>query len=223
MIGIVGPLGVKPLVRLSIPVRRLFVLLAISGAPILREVAAARLWPEQSDQAARSNLRRTLFQAPKDWVSSEGDEIRLVADVDFYAARRVAGAAIEGEALSFDEIELLSQDILPGWAEEWLIPAQENFRLLRVQALETACRTMTRSGKLALAAQAGAAAHSAEPLSESAAEALIQCYLAQHNRAKARRCFDALAHRLNTELGVEPDPTLISRLAEAGVGSSLIH
>ncbi|MEO0688976.1 MAG: BTAD domain-containing putative transcriptional regulator [Pseudomonadota bacterium] len=189
----------------------------------MREIAAARLWPDQTDQAARSNLRRTLFQAPKGWIVSQGAELRLEADVDFYAARRIAGRALEGDALSFEDIELLSQDILPGWTEEWLIPSQENFRLLRVQALEAACRSMTSNGALALAAQAGAAAHGAEPLSESAAEALIHCYLAQHNRAKACRCLNTLARRLKRELGVAPDPALVSRLAKAGVGSPLTH
>ena len=41
---------------------------------------------------------------------------------------------------------------------------QDAFRLLRVQALEAACRTMAASGNYALATQAGAAAIAAEPL-----------------------------------------------------------
>lgn len=222
-IGILGSLGLYPIARLSIPVRRLFVLLALSGAAMERGFAAALLWPDQTDQAARSNLRRTLFQSPRGWILSEGDEILLDARVDLDAARLVAAKALAGEALTFEEIELLCQDILPGWHEEWLQSPQESFRMLRLQALEEACRTMTAGGQLGLAAHAGSAALIAEPLSESAAEALILCHLAQHNRFQAKRCYDALERRLSDELGVAPDPLLRSHLLEAGGKSLLIH
>ncbi len=131
-------------------------------------------------------------------------------------AHRVAARALDGQPLTFDEITLLSDDILPGWHEEWALPAQEAFRLLRVQALEAACRTMAASGSHALAIQAGAAALAAEPLRESAAEALIEAHLAQRNRYEAMQCFRSLAQRLDEELGVLPDPSLAERLTAIG-------
>ena len=107
-----------------------------------------------------------------------------------------------------------SQDLLPGWHEEWVLAAHEAFRLLRVQALEAACRTMAAAGQHDLAIQAGSAALAAEPLRESAADALIGAHLAQRNRYQAVQCFRTFAGRLQEELGVGPDPALTERLAE---------
>ena len=77
---------------------------------------------------------------------------------------------------------------------------------------------MAASGSHALATQAGAAAIAAEPLRESAAEALINAHLAQRNRYEAAQCFRTLAKRLHDELGVSPDPSLTKRLVAIGLG-----
>ena len=77
---------------------------------------------------------------------------------------------------------------------------------------------MTKSGNYVLATQAGAAAVAAEPLSESAVEALISAHLGQHNRHQAAQCFRSLEQRLRKELGVTPDPALSDRLVAVGIG-----
>jgi len=216
-VAIIGRLGVRPMVRLSLAGRRILAYLAIRGGPVARGVASAELWPDQPDEAGRANLRRALWQLPRKWVSAVADELVLEAESDFVAAHVAAACALRGEPLSLDDIALLSNDLLPGWHEEWVLPAQESFRLLRVQALEAACRTMAASGDLALATQAGAAALAAEPLRESAAEALIEAHLAQRNRYQAVQCYRSLARRLKVELGVAPDPALARRIERIGI------
>ena len=212
LIAVIGSLGVRPMLKLSIPARRLLVYLALQGGAVGRSVTAADLWTDCSEDVARANLRRSLWQVPKDWISAVGDMLVLDAECDLPEARIHAGRAIEGQRLTFDEIDMLSRDILPGWHEDWVIAAHEEFRLLRVQALEAACRTLSAQANHALAVQAGAAAVAAEPLSESAAAALIEAHLAQHNRFEAVRCFRALRLRLETELGVAPEPELAARM-----------
>jgi DNA-binding SARP family transcriptional activator len=216
-IAIVGRLGVYPMVRLSLPGRRIVAYLALRGRPTARGVASAELWPDVPDDVGRANLRRALWHLPRGWVSAVGDELVLEAESDLAQAHRVAACALDGEPLTLDEITLLSNDILPGWHEEWVLPAHEAFHLLRVQALEAACRTMAASGNHALATQAGAAAIAAEPLRESAAEALIIAHLAQRNRYEAAQCFRTLTRRLHDELGVSPDPSLTKRLVGIGL------
>ena len=221
MVAVVGRLGIHPMVRLSLPARRILGYLAVRGEPVERGLAAAELWPEIPDDAARANLRRTLWQTPRDWVRTIGDELVLDARTDLVEARRVAAAALDGEGLSLPQIALLSNDVLPGWHDEWVLGVQDSFRLLRVQALEAACRSMVTSGQHALATQAGAVALAAEPLRESAAEALIDAHLAQRNRYEAAQCFRALADRLREELGVAPDPALTERLVAIGLADLL--
>jgi DNA-binding SARP family transcriptional activator len=217
MVAVVGRLGVHPMVRLSLPARRILAYLAVRGQPVERGLASGQLWPDVPDETARANLRRTLWQTPREWISVVGDELMLDARTDLVEAQRVAAAALDGGSLTLPEIALLSNDILPGWHDEWVIAAQDSFRLLRVQALEAACRSMGAAGEHALATQAGAAALAAEPLRESAAEALIEAHLAQRNRYEAAQCFRSLADRLREELGVAPDPALTERLVAIGL------
>jgi len=203
--------------RLSLPGRRLLAYLALRGQPVARGRAAAELWSDLPDDVGRANLRRALWHLPRGWVATLGDELVLDAESDLERAHRTAERALGGYPLTLDEIVLLSNDILPGWHEEWVLPAHDAFRLLRVQALEAACRTMAASCSHPLATQAGAAAMAAEPLCESAAEALINAHLAQGNRYQALQVFRALAERLRDELGVTPDPALAKRVI--GIGS----
>jgi DNA-binding SARP family transcriptional activator len=221
MVAVVGRLGVHPMVRLSLPARRILGYLAIRGQPVERGLAAAELWPEVRDETARANLRRTLWQTPRDWIHTIGEELVLDARTDLAEAKRVATEALDGAGLSLPQIALLSNDILPGWHDEWVTAAQDSFRLLRVQALEAACRSMATTGQHSLATQAGAAALAAEPLRESAAEALIDAHLAQRNRYEAAECFRSLAERLRDELGVTPDPALTERLVAIGLADLL--
>lgn len=209
------------MVRLSVPARRILGYLAVRGQPVERGLASAELWPDVPDETARANLRRSLWQAPREWIRGIGEDLILDARTDLVEARRVATEALEGAGLTLPQIALLSNDILPGWHDEWVTAAQDSFRLLRVQALEAACRSMAGSGQLSLATQAGAAALAAEPLRESAAEALIDAHLAQRNRYEAALCFKSLADRLRDELGVVPDPALTDRLVAIGLADLL--
>ena len=216
-VAVVGRLGVHPMVKLTLPARRIIAFLAIHDDPVSRSYAAARLWPDITDNDSRSNLRRSLWQVPDGWVTSYGEDVALNADVDFPRARRIAAGALAGEPLNLDHIRVLSEDLLPGWHEEWATVEQDSFRMLRLQALEAACRSMTGAGDYALATQAGLAALSAEPLCESAADALIGAYLGQGNRYAAARLFREFCGQLARELGVAPNAGMVQRLAASGV------
>ena len=212
-IAVIGPLGVYPMVRLSLPARRIFAYLAICRRPVSRQTASAHLWPGVPEECGRANLRRALWNSPPGWIDTHGDELLLHAQTDLAQAEAAAARSIANEGLTYEEIRLLSDDILPGWQEEWILPLQDRFRALRVEALEAACRTMTCSAKLPLAIQAGVAALAAEPLRESTAYALISAYFAQGNRYEALRCFRILKSRLEDDLGVAPDPALCALCA----------
>jgi DNA-binding SARP family transcriptional activator len=216
-VAVVGRLGVHPMVKLTLPARRMIAFLALHDEPVARAHAASRLWPDVTDHESRGNLRRSLWQIPDGWVVCWGDDLSLEADVDYPRARMIAAAALASEPLTFEQIRLLSEDLLPGWHEEWAVGEQDAFRMLRLQALEAACRSMAASGAYALATQAGIAALAGEPLRESAAEALLEAYLGQGNRFEAARFFRAFRALLARELGVEPAPAMVQRLLQAGI------
>lgn len=211
-VSVIGRLGVYPMLRLPVPGRRLLAYLALHPDPVPRGLAAGELWPDQPEHQARANLRRALWHLTRDWVDSRGDELVLDATVDLPRARALASRALTGCSLDLDEIDLLSVGILPGWHEEWVTNHQAVYDLLRVQALESACRFMTAEGRCDLAIQAGTVALAVEPLRESAADALIDAHLTQGNRYEAVRLYRDLSVLLRRELGVEPGPSTRSRL-----------
>lgn len=210
-VSVIGRLGLHPMIRLSLPGRRILAYLALHTDAVSRGMAAGQLWPDQPEQHARANVRRALWQLPNGWVASLGEELMLQAEVDLPGVRLTAARALDGHELSLEEIGTLSEDVLPGWHEEWATRAQDAHRLLRVQALEAACRSMAVAGYHDLAAQAGFAALATEPLRESAADALICAHLLQGNRYEALRCYQEFAHNLENELGVRPNPVLSGR------------
>jgi DNA-binding SARP family transcriptional activator len=220
-ISVVGRLGIYPMMKLSLPARKLIALLALRGGEASRQASADGLWPDMTEDSGRASLRRSLWQVPRGWVSVVGENLVLEAECDLPEARAAAVRAIGGEPVTFDEIDLLSSDVLPGWHDEWVLPIHDEFRTLRVQALEAACRTLLAHGNLPLAIQAGTAALMAEPLRESAAEAVIEVHLAQHNRYEALRCYDALVKRLQDELSVQPMRELTDMLAAAGLARTV--
>ncbi|WP_344298783.1 AfsR/SARP family transcriptional regulator [Sinomonas flava] len=203
-VAVVGRLGIYPMVPLALPARRVLAFLALHESAVPRGAAAELLWPDTPEPQGRANLRRALWQLPHGWVESVGEDLVLEAEVDLHRAQAVAGRCLEGSGATLEEIRLLSEDLLPGWHEEWTTAAQAAFRQLRVQALEAACRTLAGAGQHALATQAGIAALAAEPLSESVAEALVAAHLSQGNRYAALRCYRDFARVLRAELGVDP-------------------
>lgn len=208
-----GGLGVHPAERLSLMGRRLIAHLAVRGAPQFRGLVCAELWPDVPEERARANLRRTLWQLPAGWVLTDGPDLVLDADVDLAHARRLANRAAKGERLTWDDVAVLSRDLLPGWYEEWLVAEQDRFRLLRVQALEAACHAAAAAGDHAVATQAGLAALAADPLRESAVTALVEALLAEGNRVEAVRRYRSYAQLLTDELGVAPGPALTQLIA----------
>jgi SARP family transcriptional regulator, regulator of embCAB operon len=84
----------------------------------------------------------------------------------------------------------------------------EDWRQLRVHALEALAGKLTIRGRWGEAAGAAGAAVRAEPLRESAHAALIQVHLAEGNQSQALRQFARYRSSLQAELGLEPTPRL---------------
>jgi DNA-binding SARP family transcriptional activator len=96
-------------------------------------------------------------------------------------------------------------DLSPaGWYDDWVLVEAEDWRQLRLHALETLAGRLTAVGCWGQAADAARAAVRAEPLRESAHAALIQVHLAEGNQSEAVRQFTRYRALLHAELGLEP-------------------
>jgi DNA-binding SARP family transcriptional activator len=101
-----------------------------------------------------------------------------------------------------------TEDLLPGWYDDWVLLERERFRQLRLHALEAVCERLTALGRFGEAIEAGLAAVAGEPLRESAHRSLIRAYIAEGNQAEAARQYRFYAALLRDELQIDASPMM---------------
>jgi DNA-binding SARP family transcriptional activator len=199
--------------------QRLLALLALRDRVMMRSAVAGTLWPESSEDHAHSSLRSALSRlselsrdaivvTPLDLSLAEG------VSVDIRAFRSLAhrlldpGALLSEADLGPAAIAALSDDLLPDWYDDWVLLEAEEWRQLRLHALEELADRLTAQRRFGLAASAALAAVRVEPLRESARATVIRVHRAEGNPSEALREFSRYRALLKAELGLEPTPRL---------------
>jgi DNA-binding SARP family transcriptional activator len=98
--------------------------------------------------------------------------------------------------------------LLPGWYDEWVLLAQEQFRQLQLHVLEVAGEELLSREKPVPALWAALDAVDAEPLRESAHRLVIRIHIAEGNISEAIRHYLRYSSLLHEELGVQPTKQL---------------
>jgi DNA-binding SARP family transcriptional activator len=203
--------------------QRLLAFLALRDRAVARTALAGTLWPEASEEHAHASLRSALSRLSdidRSVVRITLQELALADGVfvDIRDARLLAhrilnpGTEDKGD-LDDRAISTLSVDLLPDWYDDWAVAEAEEWRQLRLHALDALAERLTANGRYADACSAALAAVKAEPLRETAHAALIQIYLAEGNRAEALAAYEHYRELLSSELGLEPT-SLIQALIE---------
>lgn len=199
--------------------QRLLALLALRDRPVPRAAIAGTLWPDASKLHAHASLRSALSRlgvpAHKAIVITPTDlALAPAVVVDLRNARALAHRLLDtvtvppAADLSAAAIQSLSADCLPDWYEDWAIIESEEWRQLRLHALDVLALRLTAARRFGDAVAAALAAIRAEPLRESACAALIRVHLAEGNQSEAIRTFEQFRTSLARELGIEPTPAL---------------
>jgi SARP family transcriptional regulator, regulator of embCAB operon len=199
--------------------QRLFAYLALHGGQADRGAVAGTLWPDASERHAYSNLRSALARsvsASRGALRASRLELGLAAGVvvDIRDSRALARRLLDpmvtpGQSdLGVAAVVALSAELLPGWYDDWVLIAAEDWRQLRLHALEALARRLTTAGRWGEAAHAAGTAVRAEPLRESAHVALVQVHLAEGNQSEAVRHVERYRALLRVELGLEPTSRL---------------
>jgi DNA-binding SARP family transcriptional activator len=199
--------------------QRVLAFLALSGPAVSRAAVAGTLWPDASESHASSNLRSALSRLERSCrnvLRASRLELGLAPGVavDIRHSRTVARQLLNPAVtppqsdLGAATVVALSADLLPGWYDDWVLLEVEEWRQLRLHALEVLADRLTAAGRWGEAADAACTAVRAEPLRESAHVALIQVHLAEGNQSEAVRAFARYRALLRTELGLEPTPRL---------------
>ncbi len=185
----------------------------------MRSAAAGTLWPEASEDHAHASLRSAISR-----LTTVAHEAIVVSSHDLRLADHVAVDLRESRALahrlldrhvSMSEADLsdraiaaLSAELLPDWYDDWAVVEAEDWRQLRLHALDALAGQLTATGRYADAAGAALGAVKVDPLRETSHAALIRVYLAEGNRAEALAAFAHYRALLLADLGLEPSPAI---------------
>src|SRR5438552_1052779 len=204
--------------------QRLLAFLALRERSVMRAAAAGTLWPEASEDHAHASLRSAisrLSQIAHEAIVVSFQDVRLAdhVTVDLRESRALAHRLLKSgepereEDLSARAIEALSADLLPDWYDDWAVVEAEDWRQLRLHALDALTARLVTAGRYGDATSAALAAVKAEPLRETSHAALIRVHLAEGNRAEALAAFERYRAMLEAELGLEPSPAIQSLVA----------
>jgi SARP family transcriptional regulator, regulator of embCAB operon len=199
--------------------QRLLAFVALHGGVVKRAAVAGTLWPEVSERRAYANLRAALARLQltgRKALATNKLELALAdrVDVDIRHAQTLArrlldpSVTLDASELGMSALVSLSADLLPDWYDDWALVEAEDWRQLRLHALEALARRLAAAGRWGEAAGAARAAIRAEPLRESGHAALIQVHLAEGNQSEAVRQYARYEALLDAELRLEPTQRL---------------
>ena len=223
--GFALSVGGHTLLGISAGSQRLLAFLALHDRVVARTRVAGTLWPQSTSEHAGASLRSAVSRLDgpaRRVVKVTAADLGLAEGVvvDVRRARSLARRLIDRDAsLSEDDIDghavsALSSDLLPGWYDDWAVIADEDWRQLRLHALESVAARLTAADRMAEAAAAALAAVRVEPLRESARAALIRVHLADGNQSRALGELERYRALLRAELGLEPTSRLMRLLQD---------
>jgi DNA-binding SARP family transcriptional activator len=194
-------------------------------AAVPRALVAGSLWPHASEESAFTNLRAALSRlrgSGRQALNVCPSEVRLAREisVDLHHSRTLAQHILDPHVPT-EELELttatvdrLSADLLPGWYDDWALLEAENWRQLRLHALEALAENFIGTEQLAGAVTAAQTAVRADPLRESSQALLIRAHLAENNPSQALDEYARYERLLHEELGLRPTARMHELVAE---------
>ncbi|GAA3536927.1 hypothetical protein GCM10022235_00470 [Kribbella ginsengisoli] len=209
---------------------RVLAFLAIHSGRARRVTVAGTLWPDTTEERALSSLRTAVWNlsrlnVPLVQVTPTTLSLKATVVVDAHEAALRARQLIDGQYDLGDvpgTLQLLRQEMLVDWAEDWILVAQEQFRQLRLHALEALGEQLLLLGRHAQAVVAGLDAIACEPLRETAHLLLMRVYLEQGNRSAAIHQYQSCARLLRDDLGLRPSEVMTDLLARS-IGGLDLH
>jgi len=199
--------------------QRLLAFVALQGRPVSRDTVAEALWPDGSEAQAHASLRSAIWrleELARTSMSIDVLELDLAPEVelDLKDAKALARRILivdtmpdEGD-MTPAAIAALSTDLLPDWYDDWAIVRAEDWRQLRLHALEALAQKLLDVGRFSDAIETASEAEKADPLRESPHALLIRIHLAECNQSEAVKKYLAYRELLRRELGIEPTPAL---------------
>src|SRR5260370_6110157 len=194
--------------------RSLFAYLVLHPGPHPRVRLAGTFWPDVLDASARGSLRVALWTVRGAVEAVDGrDRVgadRLTAGLPADAPREVDTERFDdllaaGNAQSLTEaVALYRGPLLANLPDEWVLDAQEQYRIRVADACERLGDHAEATGDLRAGAEWARRALGHDPVRESCHAALIARLAANGRGAEALAAYSRCVALLDAELGVEP-------------------
>jgi DNA-binding SARP family transcriptional activator len=191
-----------------------------SSPPLTREQIGLALWPELTEGQLRNALHSALRQLRRalgdgGWIGfADGryalDESRpLDCDLREFERALAAARAAQPPAAALPQlrraIAAYGGDFLAGaTAGDWAATRRAGLRRSYERALDAAGRLLVADGRVREAIEVYRRAIAHEPLDEAAHRALMECWAAAGQPARAMRHYEELRDLLRTEVGGAP-------------------
>lgn len=188
-------------------------------APQPRQHLAFLLWPDSTEQQARTNLRHVLHNLRKalpdldhvldvtqrtlQWRASTPLWLDVAA-FEESLARAKRDVSDAGLPRLLEAIELYRGDLLEGCYDEWLLDERERLRHDYLQALDELAALLAARGDHAQAIAYAERLRRQDPLREEPYRLLMRLHDARGDRSRALRMYHECTAVLERELGVEP-------------------
>jgi DNA-binding SARP family transcriptional activator len=203
------PVAVRPAQQ------RLLAFLALHRRPVSRGTLSQRLWGPVDERHGAAALRSNLWRLPKPagrtLVAASPSHVSLSDSVVVDLWEREQATA---EHRAADEPHTRwTDDLLPGWSEDWLVVEQESYRQRRLHVLDDLSGALCEAEQYSSALDAALAAVQADPLRESAHRRVVSVHLAEGNPSEALRAYHAYRRLLASELGLPPSPAIREQVA----------
>ncbi len=184
-------------------------------SPTARDKVAFALWPDETEDDARVNLRHALHRLTRALPAPDGDESWISADLENLQWNSKSNAWLDLEEFErriasgqerATSIELYNGELAEGIYDDWTLAERERVGTLYLDtltALVSEARSNRDFGRAAVTAQRLLAV---DPWREDAVRSLMSARYEGGDRSGAMFAFTDFARRLNAELDVEPMP-----------------
>ena len=217
----------QPITELSDSQQKLIVALALDDSAVSRNNLAVRIWPDATPRRASARLRQTLWRLNQ---TPAGELLRITqsvvgladgVEVDFRIASQEIAKAKRSDLTwpahidKINEWDVWQHPLLSDWDLEWLHSIQQQWDLLRVQAMEKLAAQLLQRRDFGEVLRIADAAARADPLKETPRRIAVRACLCLGEMAGAHRRYLDYQTLLQKELGIAPSADFTRMLQSA--------
>jgi DNA-binding SARP family transcriptional activator/tetratricopeptide (TPR) repeat protein len=191
-------------------------LLLNRGTYLMRDGVAFTLWPDDTEEAARTNLRRhlnylknALPASATPWFVADAESVTWNDDSSIWFDVDAFRSQIDRPETMAEAIGYYTGEFLAGYYDDWLIVVRERLRSQYLGALQTLLVAARARRDFALAADFARRILGEDAWREDALRHLMAVRYESGDRTGALQEFEQFARRLHDDAGIEPMPETI--------------